>query len=93
MDGEHQISDLTTFETMKGWFSSFLFCVVSRGFLYIGVCSPAGEEVSLGLCHNLSLTKSRVSSAFLGISYKELNSESIVSTALGWKKHWMYQMA
>lgn len=57
MNGEHQISDLTSFETLMSWFSSFFFCVVFWDLLYIGVCSPAVEEVSLGLCHILCHSK------------------------------------
>lgn len=78
------------------WAGFFLFLCCVQGFVVHGLCSPAVEEVTLELCHTLCHSKkkkkSRASSAFLGISYKEPNSESIVSTILGWKSHWVYQM-
>lgn len=93
MNGGHQIFDPTSFETLMG--GLLLASVLHPGILlHIWLVSPAVEELSLRLCHNLyhSKKKSRASSAFLGISYKELNSKSIVSKILGWKDHWIYQV-
>lgn len=78
------------------WAVFFFFCVVYRDLLYMA-CALLLWKRSLWSFVTLCVTlkkkkKSRASSAFLGISYKEPNSESIVSTILGWKSHWVYQM-
>lgn len=63
MNGKHRISD-STFETMMGWFASW-FYVVSRDILYMGLCSPPVEGVSLRLCHNLyHFKKKKIKSMF-----------------------------
>ena len=82
------------------FFFFFLMCYGVVFFFYFLCCIPGfvAHWLVLSCCGRgqfviiyINLKKSIASSA-LGISYKEVNSES-VGIILEWKNHWLYQVA